>query len=97
VKYEEEFEIRNESQGFVLSPGQSLIVGLDVDQWFQGVDWDAADQTDGVIFIDENRNEDIFENIYSAIRSSARLVKDEDDDGEIDDDEFEDEDDLGED
>ncbi len=96
VKYEEEFEIRNESQGFVLNPGQSLIVGLDIDQWFQGVDWEAAVETGGVILIDEDHNEDLFVDVYNAIRSSARLVEDEDDDGEIDEDEFEEEDDLGE-
>lgn len=88
---DEEFRLENLEDGFLTTDEvRSFLVIFDFSQWFNGVDFSGADDIEGVIYLNEDSNEEIFNLILGNIKNSSRLREDKDDDGELDDDEDDD-------
>ncbi len=94
TEVDEEFELENESTGFLIEASSSLkvfFIAFDLDQWFVDVDLmdpdvdiSADGSGDPIILINDETNEPIQETIEENLKRSADLFEDSDDDEDLD-------------
>jgi hypothetical protein len=84
---EEDYELELEDD-ITINAGdvQNLILTLDLDQVFNGIDFSQADVTDGTIRIDEEHNTALLDAIENNIENALDSDSDDDDDDDDDDD-----------
>ena len=78
----------NSSTGIDLTAGQvnTIFLVFDLGNLFQGIDLGTLDQVGGVIYIDQDNNEDAYETLKDNLFSFSKVKKDSNDDDELDDD-----------
>lgn len=81
--FDEEFEVENPS-GILVEDGSiaSFILSFDVAGWFAGLDLSAAEASeDGLVFLDSEHNQELFEQFRDRVKARMDLENDSDDDG----------------
>lgn len=94
IEENDTFKLENNA-GFNVGVANDLFfIAFNLPEWFAGLDIDAGVQSGGVVVIDKDNNDDLYDAIVEKIKLSADLFKDANDDGSLDSDEHEDEDSL---
>lgn len=85
---EPEAEVRSRAEPFELTRATSaLILAFDVGRWLEGVDLERAEASgDGVIRVDDDRNDDLLERFEDNVERAMELFDDRNRDGVLDDD-----------
>lgn len=79
--------LRAEGAGFVLSADQAdALIAFDFAAWLDGVDFDAAERSDGQIVISADSNSSLLATFEQNLAAGVALYRDRDGDGAIDDD-----------
>jgi hypothetical protein len=80
-------ELRAEGAGFVLSADQpDAVLAFDFAAWLDGVDFDAAERSDGQVVISADSNSSLLDAFEQNLAAGVALYRDRDGDGLIDDD-----------
>ncbi len=94
---DEDFELQNDANGFLVDNAESkesFFIAFDLEQWFNSVNLNHATTSsdsngDPIIFISAEQNSNIQEQIIDNIQGSADLLRDENNDQELDEEELE--------
>lgn len=94
TEVDEEFELENETAGFLISSSpvpQVFFIGFDLDRWFDGVDLmdtfiEVSNGGGGepIVLINDTKNQNVQELIEENIKRSADLFEDSDDNDSLD-------------
>lgn len=78
-------ELRAEGAGFVLSADQAdAVLAFDFAAWLGGVDFDAAERSDGQVVISAESNRSLLASFEQNLAAGVALYRDHDGDGLID-------------
>lgn len=83
---ESEADLRSDGAPFAISGAMAaLVLVFDLAAWFDELELDSAELTDGRILVDEGINEELADRFDDNVERSLRLHRDDDEDGELDD------------
>jgi|GEM_PF-6167824 len=84
LEIDDDFRLQNQSTGFNISNGDLLFVIFNLNTWFQGINFSDATVSGGEIQINKDENETIQQTLVSNIKLSSNLLRDENNNGELD-------------
>ncbi len=87
-KHVQQLELRSDTAFSFSAENSSFVLGFDAARWFEGIAWDQAEITDGIV-IDADNNADLLSDIEAQFDKSLDLFADTNGNGLLDEDESE--------